>query len=68
MSDETAIRRRLEKRASVMGDRDAQAAVRYYADDVVNFDIAPPLAQRGREATDPPSCKDGSTLGMERLD
>ena len=53
MSDETAIRKRLEERALVIGARDARAALRYYSDDVVNFDLAPPLAQRGREATDP---------------
>ena len=25
----------------------------FYAEDIVNFDLAPPLAYRGREATDP---------------
>jgi len=53
MSDETAIRKRLEERALAIGAKDARAALRYYSDDVVNFDLAPPLAQRGREATDP---------------
>jgi ketosteroid isomerase-like protein len=53
MSNETAIRTRLEERARVIGDRNAEAALSYYSDDVVNFDLAPPLAQRGREATDP---------------
>lgn len=53
MSDETAIRKRLNDRASAIGDKDAQAGLRYYGEDVVNFDLAPPLAQRGREAMDP---------------
>lgn len=40
---------------SVRGRRrkDADAFVRPFADDVVNYDLAPPLAQRGKEATDP---------------
>jgi ketosteroid isomerase-like protein len=53
MSDEIAIRERLEERARVIGNKDAKAAAGYYADEVVNFDLAPPLAHRGREATDP---------------
>ena len=53
MSDEIAIRERLEERARAIGNKDAKAAVGYYADEVVNFDLAPPLAHRGREATDP---------------
>ena len=53
MSDENLIRQRLEKRASAIGNKDAPAALRYYSGDVVNFDLAPPLAQRGAEATDP---------------
>ena len=53
MSDEIAIRERLEERARVIGNKDAKAAVGYYAGEVVNFDLAPPLAHRGREATEP---------------
>jgi ketosteroid isomerase-like protein len=53
MSDENSIRTRLEERARVIGSKDARAAVGYYADEIVNFDLAPPLAQRGRAATDP---------------
>jgi ketosteroid isomerase-like protein len=53
MSDETAIKERLEERARFIGNKDARAAVGYYADEIVNFDLAPPLAQRGRAATDP---------------
>ena len=53
MSDEPAIKKRLEDRARVIGNKDASAAVGYYADEIVNFDLAPPLAHRGREATDP---------------
>ena len=53
MSDETAIREQFEERARALYSKDAQAAVRHYAEDIVNFDLAPPLAQRGREATDP---------------
>jgi ketosteroid isomerase-like protein len=53
MSDETAIRERLEERARVIGNKDARAAVSYFADEFVSFDLAPPLAQRGREPTDP---------------
>ena len=70
MSDETAIRKRLEERALVIGARDARAALRYYSDDVVNFDLAPPLAQRGREATDPAELQGwfdtwGGPIGLE---
>lgn len=53
MSDETEIRALLDERARIIGGKDAVAALRYYSDDVVNFDLAPPLAQRGREATEP---------------
>lgn len=55
MSDETSIKQRLEERAQVMGNKDAKGAVQFYSLDVVNFDLAPPLAHRGHEATDPAS-------------
>ena len=51
MTDDPAIRKIIEEPARAIHDRDAEAAVRYYSDDVVNFDLAPPLAHRGREAT-----------------
>jgi ketosteroid isomerase-like protein len=57
MIDDTAIRKIIEERARAIHDRDAEAAVRYYSDDAVNFDLAPPLAYRGREATDPAELK-----------
>jgi uncharacterized protein (TIGR02246 family) len=57
MIDDTAIRKIIAERARAIHDRDAEAAVRYYSDDVVNFDLAPPLAYRGREATDPAELK-----------
>jgi uncharacterized protein (TIGR02246 family) len=53
MSAESEIRALLAQRAQAIGEKDARKALAYYADDVVNFDLAPPLAQRGREATDP---------------
>jgi len=53
MSDEAAIRTVLDDRARAFYDKDAATAVGYYADDIVNFDLAPPLAFRGGEATDP---------------
>ena len=53
VSDETAIRTQLDERARALYNKDAEAAVRHYAGDIVNFDLAPPLAQRGHEATDP---------------
>ena len=52
MSNE-AIRTLLEERARLIADKNAEGALRFYADDVVNFDLAPPLAYRGRDATDP---------------
>jgi ketosteroid isomerase-like protein len=53
MSDDTGIRKVIEDRATAIRNRDADAAVRYYSEDAVNFDLAPPLAYRGPEATDP---------------
>jgi ketosteroid isomerase-like protein len=74
MSDETAIRALLEKRAAVIGNKDARAAVGFYSDDIVNFDLAPPLAQCGVAATDPAELQgwfdtwDGSiTLEFQQL-
>jgi len=57
MNDDTAIRKIIEERARAIHDRDAEAVLRFYSDDVVNFDLAPPLAYRGRAATDPAELK-----------
>ncbi len=53
MSDEAAIRKVLDDRSSAIRNKDAKTVVSYYAKDIVNFDLAPPLAYRGSEATDP---------------
>jgi ketosteroid isomerase-like protein len=53
MSDDAAIRELLAQRARAIQDKDAVQALRWYAPNIVNFDLAPPLAQRGHEATDP---------------
>lgn len=57
MSDEAEIRKLLKERLQSFSDKNAEAAVGYYTDDVVNFDLAPPLAYRGRDATDPAELK-----------
>jgi len=51
--DEAAIRALLDRRAEANRSKDADAAVRPYAEDAVNFDLAPPLARRGKEVKDP---------------
>lgn len=53
MSEEAEIRALIEERANAIRNKNAIAAVVFYSDDVVNFDLAPPLAFRGDEATDP---------------
>lgn len=53
MDDEAAIRALLDRRAEANRIKDADAAVRLYAENAVNFDLAPPLAQRGKEVKDP---------------
>ena len=53
MNDEATIRSKLKERALAIHAKDAAAALRFYAEDIVNFDLAPPLAQRSTEATDP---------------
>ena len=53
MSDEAEIRNLLEARARCIHDKDAEGALRFYADDIVNFDLAPPLAYRGADALNP---------------
>jgi ketosteroid isomerase-like protein len=58
MSDNAAIVDVLEGRAGAIRQKDAKKAVSYYADDIVNFDLAPPLAYRGSEATNPQELQD----------
>jgi ketosteroid isomerase-like protein len=53
MTDTSAIIRVLEERGAAIREKDARKAVSYYADDIVNFDLAPPLSYRGSEATNP---------------
>lgn len=50
MTDKLAILELIEARAAAIRAKNAVVALEYYADDVVNFDLAPPLAQRGAEA------------------
>ena len=57
MDDDSAILKIIKQRARAIHDRDAEAALAYYSDDVVNFDLAPPLAYRGREAINPAELK-----------
>lgn len=45
--EESEIRALLEERVQATRAKDAEGAVRPYAHDIVNFDLAPPLAQRG---------------------
>lgn len=47
--DEAAIRGLIEDYAKAVRTKDARAAVANYADDVVSFDLAPPLQHRGVE-------------------
>ena len=53
MSNEAEVRSLLDARARRIQDKDAEGALRFYGEDVVNFDLAPPLAYRGTEATNP---------------
>lgn len=50
---EQTIRKLLEDRARALTQGDAEGAVRALAPEVVLFDIAPPLQQRGPETTSP---------------
>ena len=73
MNDEAMIHSLLEERAEATRAKDAKAAVKAYAEDVVNFDLAPPLAQRGKEATDPAIAQQrfdtwGGPIGVELKD
>lgn len=53
MSSKAEIRSLLEIRAGHIHDKNAEGALEYYGEDVVNFDLAPPLAYRGSEAINP---------------
>ncbi|HKR13543.1 MAG TPA: SgcJ/EcaC family oxidoreductase [Pyrinomonadaceae bacterium] len=47
--DEARIREIIEDYGEGLRDRDADRCVAHYADDVVHFDLAPPLEHRGKE-------------------
>lgn len=53
MSAETDIRKVLHDRVIAVSKKDAARAVSYFDDEIVAFDLAPPLAVRGAEAMDP---------------
>lgn len=44
MNDEQAIRELIEARADAMRNKDSEAAVKLLADDVIAFEMVPPLA------------------------
>jgi ketosteroid isomerase-like protein len=52
-TDETAIRTLLDRRALATTAKDAEGSLRALAQDVVSYDLAPPLALRGAAAVDP---------------
>ena len=56
-SDEAAIRGLLERRARSTTATDAEGSVSARAQDIVAFDIAPPLAHRGEAATGPDAAR-----------
>lgn len=47
--DEAQIRAIIEDYGEGLKDRDADRCVAHYADDIVQFDLAPPLEYRGKE-------------------
>jgi ketosteroid isomerase-like protein len=53
MSEEDAVKDVLERYARAIGDKDAAAVVACYTDDVVAYDLAPPLAIPPERETDP---------------
>lgn len=53
MSTEEEIKVVLEGRRLAVARKDASASVRSYSDDMVLFDLAPPLAQPRSDARDP---------------
>jgi ketosteroid isomerase-like protein len=56
-SDEAAVRGLLERRARSTTAKDAEGSVSARAQDIVAFDIAPPLAHRGEAATGPDAAR-----------
>jgi ketosteroid isomerase-like protein len=53
MSQEDAVREVLERYARAIGDKDAAAVIACYSDDVVAYDLAPPLVIPSERETDP---------------
>lgn len=53
MNDEQEIKAVLDARRAAVAAKDAQASIRSYSDDVVLFDLPPPLAQASEQAVDP---------------
>jgi ketosteroid isomerase-like protein len=52
-SDVASVRRVIEDLAAAIRNKDAAAAVALYTDDVVAYDLAPPLAIDAQESRDP---------------
>jgi ketosteroid isomerase-like protein len=52
-TDETAIRSLLDQQSRATSSKDTVGSLAAFAADVVKYDIAPPLSQRGAEANDP---------------
>jgi ketosteroid isomerase-like protein len=51
--DVASVRRVIEDLADAIWNKDAEAAVALYTDDVVAYDLAPPLAIEAKESRDP---------------
>ena len=51
--DAARVRAVLDELTAAIRNRDAAAAVAVYADDVVAYDLAPPLSTEGRQVRDP---------------
>jgi ketosteroid isomerase-like protein len=52
MTDEEQVRAVVTARATALRERDAERFVAQYAPQIVKFDLAPPLAHAGPEASD----------------
>ncbi len=55
IGEEAAIRSLLNDRLAALYDKDAARLVGFYSPDIVSFDLAPPLAERGPEIVQPAS-------------
>lgn len=53
MNDEAAIRALIDRYSQTIHDKDAEALVACFSDDVVGYDLAPPLALGPRAMRDP---------------